>query len=422
MSCPPGMVLNPLTLRCVRADGRVARNLSRRGIIGEYEAYAPVIGPRRITQRAPRRAAAAVGYGFAPPPVPRAPALPEFGALFAAPPAPATEAPPKSRGVAIPELTGALPCPPGTTRNPRTRRCIKMTGRTFKRVFPPAAPNTGRADGRLDLAPAPAPAPAPIRPAPIRIPRPIPAARTYSEESIALPVGSAAAAPFGDRSSILEWADVNCVNSRDPLTNTDIAEAPLDALQGLVRTHDGQCTFAPALHSHVARIHKTGDVATLPADRSTHMTLDDFRALRDAMRRGEPSYKIPGRRRQPPPPTWRLYIASDRRSGPDFASIMYVDTTKGRITPYGVEYPPESVRVDLGFIPVSVPPGSRCTPKTVSEIIAHLATINKLLIPVAGGWKPVAGMPFKKSHWERDTAARLTRFCQDLAKVLASPI
>jgi hypothetical protein len=413
MSCPPGMVLNPRSLRCVRATGRVARDLVRRGNIGELDVgyYAAAAAPpssyyRRQTVRAPRRAAvrfnaggpslaAAFGAG------PSRGGIPALGALFGEPAA--TPAPPR-RAMAVPELTGAQPCPPGTTRNPQTRRCIKLSGRTYKKLAAPAP---------VIAAPLPALVPPPGRGLTVR---------NSSESSVRLPVGSAAPGPVGDRRMVLEWAAINCDNARDPLTNTTFAATNLENLQRMVRTHDGVCTLAPALHRHVYTAHRIGQVATLPADPSSHMTLDDFKALRSVMRREDPGYKIPGRRHQPPPPTWQLYIASDRRSGPDYASVMYVDTTKGRRTPYGIEYPPESVRVDLGFIPVSVPAGSLCSTKTVSELIIQLADTNKLLMPVAGGWKPVAGFPFKKSYWDHDRAARLSRLCQDLAKVVASPI
>lgn len=413
------MILNPRSLRCVQATGRVARNLLRRGNIGNvdvgYGMYAAP--PRRRTVRAPRRigipsegGSLAGAFGA----TPSRHSIPALGALFA-PPAEPTPKPVSSRHrvAAVPELTGSQPCPPGTVRNPKSQRCIKITGRTYKRLQQPV---TG---------PTSLPVFEPVSPPPMsRIPtrRPTPYARTYSERSPELPVGSAAPAPIGDRPAILEWADINCENTRDPITGTRIESASLDSLLGLVRTHDGQCTFAPGLHQHVYAAHRTGQIATLPADASTHMTLDDFKALRATMRRRDPGYKIPGRRHQPPPPTWQLYIASDQRSGPDYASVMYVDTSKGRYTAYGIEYPPESVRVDLGFIPVSVPSGSICSPKTLSELISQLAELNKLLVPVAGGWKPVGGFPYRKSHWEHDRAARVGRLCQDLAKVLASPI
>lgn len=413
------MILNPRSLRCVRATGRVARDLLRHGNIGELNIgyYAAAAAPpmyRRQTVRAPRRRdhygeipSLAAAFGAAP----SRGGIPALGALFAAPAAPAAAAAtaPRRRAVAVPELTGAHPCPPGTTRNPQTRRCIKLSGRTYKKlVGAPVAP------------PSPPSAPALHMTIPRRYGAA--AARTSSEESVRLPVGSAAPGPIGDRRTVLEWAALNCENTRDPLTKAPFATASHETLQQMVRTHDGVCTLGPALNRHVYAAHKVGQVATLPADPSTHMTLDDFKALRNVMRREDPGYKIPGRRHQPPPPSWQLYIASDRRSGPDFASVMYVDTTKGRMTPAGIEYPPESVRVDLGFIPVSVGAGAMCSPKTVSELIIQLAEKNKLLVPVAGGWRPVGGFPFKKSHWEVDRSARISRLCQDLAKVLASPI
>jgi hypothetical protein len=414
------MVLNPRTLRCVKATGRVARELVRRGNIGEldvgyYAAAAPPAYYRRRTVRAPRiridsgggSLAAAFGAGSG---AARS-GLPAWGALFE-PAAPAQPIPLRSpparatpRVAPVPILTGAQPCPPGTTRNPQTRRCIKLTGRTYKKL----------------TAPAPLPAP-PVPPPAPRMKTTRYATRVSSEESPTIPVGSAAPVPIGDRDTVLEWADLNCENSRDPITGSMFATASLDALQGMMRTHDGHCTFAPALNRHVYSAHRKGDIATLPADPTTHMTLDDFKALRSTMRRQDPSYKIPGRRHQPPPPSWQLYIAKDRRSGPDYASVMYVDTAKVRYSAYGVEYPPDSVRVDLGFIPTSAPAGSICSPKTVTELIMNVAKMNKLLIPVAGGWKPVAGFPFKKSYWDTDRAGRMSRLCQDLAKVMASPI
>ena len=445
MSCPPGMILNPRSLRCVKATGRVAKDLVRHGNIGEldvgyYAAAATAPRARRVTLRAPRAPSAEPNYrslagAFGVGAAGRTAAIPALGALFAAPAAAAPKPAAPRRAAAIPELTGAEPCPPGTMRNPRTRRCIKITGRTYKRLAAPAVatPAVATAAPAVATAAPAVAAPAPIG-VPLRSPAPRPvyrvatraatagAVRTSSESSTRLPVGSAAPAPIGDRNTILEWATTNCDNARDPLTNTIFAASGLETLQRMVRTHDGVCTLGPALHSHVAAAHRTGQIATLPADPSSHMTLDDFKALRNIMRREDPGYKIPGRRRQPPPPTWQLYIASDTRSGPGYATVMYVDTNKGRVTPYGVEYPPESVRVDLGFIPVSVSGPALCSPKTVSELIAHLADNNKLLVPVAGGWKAVGGFPYKKSYWDIDSAARLSRLCQDLAKIVASPI
>jgi hypothetical protein len=199
----------------------------------------------------------------------------------------------------------------------------------------------------------------------------------------------------------------------DPLTRTPFAYADPAELQDLVRLHDGTCTFAPALHAKVAREHKAGIPATMPADRSSLMTLEDFSALRNTMRRRDPGYKIPGRRHQPPPPEWQLYIASDQRSGRGFAYVMYVDVTKARRTMFGIDYPLESIRADLGFIPLDLDQS-----QLLISLIRRAAAANKLLTPVAGGWKPIAGFPYSKQHWMKDRDFRLNNLCRSLAKSL----
>jgi len=171
----------------------------------------------------------------------------------------------------------------------------------------------------------------------------------------------------------------------------------------------------------VAAEHRAGTIATVPGDLRTHMTLNDFRALRNSMRRHNPAYKLPPRRHQPPPPEWQLYINTDARSGPDFASVLYVDVTKGRIGPDGIPtYGSSSIRVDLGFIPVTI--GSpTCGPQTLVDRIQQLAINNRLILPVAGGWKPVAGFPFRKTFWQGPNAERhMIKLCQDLTAAMTA--
>jgi hypothetical protein len=151
------------------------------------------------------------------------------------------------------------------------------------------------------------------------------------------------------------------------------------------------------------------------------MTLDDFKALRDAMRRKNPTYKVPGRRHQPPPPEWKLYVASDNRSGPEFMSVMYVDVTKARATATGYQYPADSVKIDMGFIPKTVPPGALCNPKLIVDLLGGLSKAHRLLTPVAGGWRPVAGFPFTKAHWDKDRVEKVSRLCRDLTRILTHP-
>ena len=384
MACPPGYILNPHTLRCISSRGRIAKDLVRAGNIDAGELRYVVGAPpaRRRTQRAPF-------YEYEPP----------------------TAAQPRPTLVAYPQPAPLqLNCPPGTQQNPRTGRCIRIGGRTYKRIYPSAQ--------RPILEP-----PAPIPP---RAPLGAPAARVLSEPppEPALPDGAAAPAPLADRRTVLAWAADNCNNAADPLTRTPFLTAPPDALQTMLRLHDGTCTFAEPLHARAAAGHKDGRIVTIPGSASkTPLTLEDFRALRDTMRRRDAAYKLPARRHAPPPPEWRLYVASDRRSGPEYATVGFVDTTKGRRTAFGVEYPPEAFRVNLGYLPATSPRGSICSIQMVVDLLQRLAAANKLLVPTGGGWRPIGGFPFTKAQWEDGhRAQRLGRLCKDLAKALASPL
>lgn len=396
MSCPPGTILNPKSYHCVREDGRVGRELVRMGLapapawgMGAYfQPAQPQPQPQayrfarlRQTVRKPR------GGGGA------------FGNIIRLERA-------AIRGRAPPANIMAAPhsCPAGTVTNPRTGRCIKVTGRTYKQLHqkPPAV-----------AAPVPAGAPM-LAPAPVD-------RRALSEAPPGAPKGISVVAPIADRATTLQWIASNCANTTDPVTRTAFSTQPV--VEDIVRLHDNTCVAAPGLHKYVMAEHKAGHVAAIPGSRTgTTLTLDDFTALRAAMRRRHPAYKVPPRKHEPPPPTWQLYVASDRRSGTDFASVMYVDVTKAHYTAYGNEYPPDAIRVDMGYIPATTPPGSTCRAQTIVDLLDRLSKENRLLIPTAGGWRPIAGFPFKKDHWYSDTANRVNRLCRDLAKALVQPL
>jgi len=296
------------------------------------------------------------------------------------------------------QLYGSEPvaklCPAGQVRNPSgTGRCIKIGGPTHKQLF---------------AQPKQQPQPKEIR-------------RTSSEGPVKLPLGSAGIAPLADKPTILGWAHSQCKNNRDPLSDLAFASADTAALQDLIRLHDRTCVMSGPLNAKVTAEHKSGQIATIPGDPSTHLTLDDFKALRDSRRRHDPAYKIPGRKHQPTPANWKLYIASDNRSGAEFASVLFVDETKVVQGPYGPEYPVEAVVADLGFIPLTIN-DALCKPQMVTELIKRLADANRLLAPVAGGWKPVGGFPFSKKHWATDGRERLGKLCQAMIKLLSSPV
>ena len=92
MYCPPGSVLNPRTLRCVRTTGKTARSLVQRGNIADFFGYPPQIQHRRTVRRP--RIAAAFGVG------------------------------PRTY------------CPTGYEHNPTTGRCIKIGGKTHAKLYP----------------------------------------------------------------------------------------------------------------------------------------------------------------------------------------------------------------------------------------------------------------------------------------------
>ena len=422
MACPPGSILNPKTVRCIKLDGRVAQQLIKNGNIADYYAVPPhrpsVYRPLAKTYKAPKAL---------PPPLFYYDSRPKRAPKPAPAPGPYYYDPHRYTYKAGLKVA----CPPGSQRNPRTGRCIKLAGKTFKDIY--GAPAVDPAAPYYPAAAIPVPRPR-ARPYAYPPPEPyLPVAaaaraktlrRTSSEEAIRLPVGTATPGPLTDRSNILRWIRHNCDNDRDPLTGMAFSSADTDTLQEVIRLHNGTCTLATPLNDKVTAEHKAGQIATMPGDPSTHMTLDDFKALRDTVRRKIPGYKIPARKHQPPPPNWQLYVASDNRSGPEYAAVMFVDVTKIIHTPAGVQYPLESVRIDLGFIPLTIR-GGLCSPQTVVELIRRLSEENRLLTPVPGGWSPVAGFPFKKSHWsgpEDEVRERFNRFCRDLTRALSTPI
>jgi hypothetical protein len=301
MSCPPGQILNPRTLRCIRTTSRIAQDLVKQGVIADY--LVPIYQPRK-TYRQPR---------------------------------------------------ARKPCRIDQQRNPTTGRC--------RRVY---QPQTRR--------------------------QPLNQRRQLSEGS-AIPPGMATVAPLGAGPG---WIQNNCRNPHDVVVS-DLPE--------IIRLHNRKCITATHLHNKVAA--------------GSQYTNSELVALRTAMRRRNPAYEIPGRTYRKPPPEWQLYVASDFRSGPDYASVLIVDTTKAVRGPNGVEYPPESIRIDLGFIPLRIG-YTRCSAQTVLELTHRLAATHRLLKSGPDGeWKPVAGFPYSKRHWETDGVERLTRLCMTLSKELS---
>jgi hypothetical protein len=240
---------------------------------------------------------------------------------------------------------------------------------------------------------------------------------TLSEPSLSVPKGYGDIAPLADRATIYDWIRANCRNRHDPLTRSAFAAEDTVALRDLVRLHNRTCAFVRPLNQKVAGDRARGHIATIPGTQEL-MTDADYDALRAGMRRHDPDYKIPKHRHAPPPANWQLYLASDERSGPDFATVAYVDVTKAFMTAQGPVYPPQSMRIDLGLIPLVEIPGI-CSAQDRVNLIARLAAANRLVTPTASGWKPVAGMPYTREYWHRQSVSKLSAFCSQLSKALA---
>jgi len=198
MACPPGSILNPQTIRCVRATGKTAHNLAKQGDIPEYYAQKTVRhSVRKITM-----------------------------------------------------------CKADQERNPITGRCRKTVKRNGFR-------------------------------------------NPKSEKPLATPKGYADIAPLVAKPWIYEWTRANCWNDRDPLTGIPFSSADTASLQSLVRLHNRSCVMAGPLHANVAAGHKAGVIPSVPGDPARQLTREDYNALRQSMRRYNPTYKIPRRRRYP---------------------------------------------------------------------------------------------------------------------------
>lgn len=342
MYCPAGYVLNPHTRRCVVATGKTAADLVRRGDIPPIHAAGPP-NRFRMTIKNPRAAGAPAAIYM------------------------------------------DAPCNYDQERNPRTGRCVKIGGRTHKRL------GVGVGVGGRGL---------------------------HSGQS------QSALAPLTDRRGILEWTRASCRNQVDTLTGQPFVSQDTASLQKLVRLHNNTCASSDALNRQTYIDRVNGRPTMIPGPMSSYapLTAADHAAIAASQNRvGSGTYAFPTTaapvgRRVPRPAEWQLYIAQDARSGPEYASVLIVDVTRARITAAGTEYPAESIRIDLGFIPVTVDGGARCTPQTLVDRIQRLDKRGALtfLDPASGRWKPIAPFPLPKTFWASGRSLKMAQLCADL--------
>jgi hypothetical protein len=117
------------------------------------------------------------------------------------------------------------------------------------------------------------------------------------------------------------------------------------------------------------------------------------------------------------PSNWKLYIATDDRSGPAFASVMIIDVSRIVRTNGGIKYPPESVKFDLGVIPVNV--SGQCSPQRLVDLIQRAFEMNRLF-KGSQGFVPVSGFPFSKQYWSGtrvEIIMKMNNLCNSLANL-----
>lgn len=208
MSCPAGTILNPDSLHCVKITGRKGRQLIR--------------DPSQLAQI------------------------------------------PVKQQELIPGV-----CKSWQVKNPFTDRCIKRTGRTFKRV---------------------------------------------KERLMKKQTGKPSVAPTGPPDVVRAWLET-CRNPREVRDSKDT----------VVRLHTGTCVTAPRLHNSVAAEHHAGIRARVPGGGNEQMTIDDFRALKEAQRRRNATYRVP-RLAVPsrPQSPWQLQAV---QLDSEFVNVSFVDPT-----------------------------------------------------------------------------------------------
>jgi len=289
-------------------------------------------------------------------------------------------------------------CAYGQERNPHTGRCVKIGGRTHKKLRGPG----------------------------IHQQRP----QAYQRRVGTDPYIRSSLAPLTDRQGILDWTRSQCRNQADPITGRAFVSEDTAALQQLVKLHNNTCASSKALNRQIYIDGMEGRTPVVPGS-FTPLTPADHAAVRASQNRVSapappPPYGFPttaapgppgqGTRRAPRPSEWQLYIAQDARSGPEYASVLIVDVTKARTTAYGVEYPADSIRIDLGYIPVTGGAGPTCTPQTLVDRIQRKDKRGSLIFldPASGRWKPIAPFPLQKTFWASSRAAKMAQLCSDL--------
>jgi len=428
--CPPGLVFNPTTLRCVKAEGRRGKRLQA---VPAFQETRTTLG--RLA-------------------VPVYDALPEFARSL-------TRSATQSR---LPELRSDLPtftrrapsedrCPEGKILNPDTGKCVKVGGRVQRRLE--RRPEDGE--------------------------RNVPILFTRKASKI----------PIGPRESMRSWISTQCANSEEPFTGKNLRAMTDNEMSSLIKTSAGTCLRAEYLDQHIRHERERGKEVMDPVAQRK-LTLSNMDILGRVVRRVVPDYRVPQytrkagateriatrpqtraersqsaeqqpvrergiypsyhsqmvpstsptiRTRMPrtrsglpnPPPTaypenWKFFIGKDARSGNDFYSVYYYDKNMVTVTEEGVQIPAAAIQIDMGLIPAFVgvveSGQPNCTTSALVEKLIALHKKNKLLHKLGNQLVATLELPSERNRWKTPDGAIQRRFfqqvCQYLDELVAS--
>ena len=429
-ACPPGLVFNPQTLRCVKVGGRIGKRLApiaseergwttrKNDFYSRAESYVPKL-LRNFTRSVTSQSR-----------------LPEL----------------LTRGRGSP--TRSIPvtfedrCPVGKILNPATGKCVKVGGRVQRKIQ--RAPTEGEGRGPPIL---------------------------YTRKASKI--------PQGNREAMRNWISTQCANSEEPFTGKNLRAMSEGEMSSIIRTSAGTCLRAEYLDQHIRHEREKGKDVVDPLNPRRQLTLSNMDILGRVARRVLPDYRIPQVTRKAPsvtsvkiaerpltraprpqavypsyhnptvriqddeqlrprtrssspkpvtpsmpkqtgqgpyPANWKFFIGKDARSGNDFYSVYYYDKDMAEVTNEGVQIPPEARQIDIGVIPafvgVSESGNPSCTTSALVEKLIALSKKNRLIHKLGNQYVATVELPSERARWKTPDGAIQRRFFQQVCQYL----
>lgn len=431
-ACPPGLVFNPQTLRCVKLGGRIGKRLAP--IASEEAGWTPPTRRNNFFSRA---------GSFVPK------LLQNFTrSVTSQSRLPQLLTRRVSASLRPPMASDENRCPPGKILNPTTNKCVKVGGRVQRKIQ-----RTPSLEVEGD-----------IRALPI----------LYTRKASKIPVGS--------RESMRSWISTQCTNSEEPFTGKNLKAMNEGEMSSLIRTSAGTCLRAEYLDRHIRHEREKGREVVDPLNPRRQLTLSNMDILGRVARRVLPDYRIPqvtrkatraelsakatkiqerpqtravrreqvavqgpvypsfhnpsvGQlrpRTQPPqrqmqragpyPENWKFFVGKDARSGNDFYSVYYYDKDMTAVTNEGIQVPAEAIQIDIGVIPafvgVTESGNPNCTTSALVEKLIALSKKNKLIHKLGDQYVGTVELPAERARWKTPDGAIQRRFFQQVCQYL----